>query len=194
MSRTESASSAGASDAGQSGRPFFGKPFLWLLFALVLLAMPLVGYMLQSSMTWDEVHPAINAILNGASTVFLIAGYWAIKRRNIDFHKRCMVAAFVTSSLFLASYLARFAISGTHRYPGDGLDKIFYLVILFSHMVLAAVSVPMILRSLYLGWRVRYADHRKIARVTWPIWMYVSITGVVVYLMLYPIAGALYGQ
>lgn len=195
MSRTESAPSAGATDAaGQPARPFFGKPFLWLLFALVLLAMPLVGYMLQSSMSWEEVHPAFNAILNGASTVFLIAGYWAIRRRNIDFHKRCMVAAFVTSSLFLASYLTRFAISGTHRYPGDGLDKIFYLGILFSHMVLAAVSVPMILRSLFLGWRVRYADHRKIARITWPIWMYVSITGVVVYLMLYPIANALYGQ
>lgn len=187
MSQTESTPAAGAPE-----RPFFTRPFLWLLFALSLLAVPLIGYMLQS-MTWSQAHPAINAVLNGASTVFLTAGYLAIRRRNIDFHKQCMVAAFTTSALFLASYLARFAISGTHRYPGDGLDKIVYLVILFSHMVLAVVALPMILRSLYLGWRVRYADHRKIARLTWPVWMYVSVTGVIVYLMLYPIAGALYG-
>ncbi|WP_428265286.1 DUF420 domain-containing protein [Haliangium sp.] len=174
-------------------RPFFGKPFMWLLFALLLLVVPLVGYMLQSDMVWDQVHPAINAILNGTSTVFLIAGFIAIKRRRIGFHKQCMVAAFTTSALFLASYLTRFAISGTHRYPGDGIDKIVYLVILFSHMALAAAVVPMILRSLYLAWRGRNQAHRKIARITWPVWFYVSITGVIVYLMLYPIAGAVYG-
>lgn len=188
MSRIDSTSAA-----GQPDRPFFGNPFLWLTFALVLLIMPVIGYMIQAEMHWEQAHPAINALLNGASTVFLIAGYWAIRRRNIELHKRCMVAAFSASTLFLASYLTRFAISGTHRYPGDGLDKIFYLVILFSHMVLAAAVVPMILRSLYLAWRVRYEAHRKLARITWPIWLYVSITGVVVYLMLYPIAGAVYG-
>lgn len=189
MSQLESTPTAGAT----ADKPFFTRPFLWVLFALVLLAVPLIGYMLQSDMGWNQAHPAINAVFNGASTVFLIVGYAAIRRRNIDLHKQCMVAAFVTSALFLASYLTRFAISGTHRYPGDGLDKIVYLVILFSHMVLAAVALPMILRSLYLGWRVRYAEHRKIARLTWPVWIYVSVTGVIVYLMLYPIAGAVYG-
>lgn len=123
--------------AAEAGPPFFGNPFMWLVFALVLLALPLIGYMLQSDMHWERVHPAINAILNGASTVFLFAGFLAIRRRNIQFHKRCMVAAFTTSSVFLASYLIRFAISGTHRYPGTGFDKTLYLIILFSHMILA---------------------------------------------------------
>lgn len=174
-------------------RPFYGRPFSWLVFALALLTVPLIGYMIEARIPWEQAHPAINAMLNGASTVFLVAGYWAIRGRKIAFHKSCMVAAFATSSLFLASYLTRFAISGTHRYPGDGLDKILYLAILFSHMILAAVAVPLILRSLYLAWRDRREDHRKLARITWPIWMYVSVTGVIVYLMLYPIAGAVYG-
>lgn len=174
-------------------RPFYGKPFPWLVFALLLLMVPLIGYMVEARMPWDQVHPAINALLNSASTVFLVAGYWAIRKRRLAFHKSCMVAAFVTSSLFLASYLVRFAISGTHRYPGDGADKVFYLIILFSHMILAAAAVPLILRSLYLAWRDRRADHRRLARITWPVWMYVSVTGVIVYLMLYPIATALYG-
>jgi putative membrane protein len=175
-------------------RPFYGKPFAWLLFALILLVVPLVGYMIEARMTWAQMHPAINALLNGTSTVFLVAGYWAVRKRRLAFHKSCMVAAFVASSVFLASYLVRFAISGTHRYPGDGLDKVVYLVILFSHMILAAVAVPLILRSLYLAWRDRLADHARLARITWPIWMYVSVTGVIVYLMLYPLAGALYGS
>lgn len=174
-------------------RPFYGRPFAWLLFALILLIVPLVGYMLEARMPWDQVHPAINALLNGASSVFLVAGYWAVRRRKLGFHKSCMVAAFATSSLFLASYLVRFAISGTHRYPGHGADQVLYLIILFSHMILAAAAVPLILRSLYLAWRERHEAHRKIARITWPVWIYVSVTGVIVYLMLYPIAGALYG-
>lgn len=174
-------------------RPFFGRPFWWLLFAVVLFLLPAVGALLQSDMRWDEIHPALNAMLNGSSAVFLIAGYIAIKKRNITFHKQCMIAAFSASALFLASYLTRFYLSGTHRYPGDGFDKILYLVILFSHMILAAVLVPLVLRTLFLAFRDRRAAHRKLARITWPIWIYVSITGVIVYLMLYPLANALYG-
>jgi putative membrane protein len=183
-------------DVGSPGttaeRPFFGRPYNWLLFALALLAVPLVGYMLQSGMDWESMHPAINAMLNGSSTVFLTAGYVAIRRKNVELHRLCMVSAFSASTLFLASYLARFAISGTHRYPGEGWDKILYLAILFSHMLLAAAVVPLVLRALYLAWRGRFEAHRRVARWTWPIWMYVSVTGVVVYLMLYPIANALY--
>ena len=158
-----------------------------------LFLLPAIGYMVQSELAWNDIHPAINAMLNGASSVFLIAGYVAIKRRNTAFHKRCMIAAFVASTVFLLSYLTRFYLSGTHRYPGDGIDKIAYLAVLFSHMVLAAALVPLALRALYLAWRERFADHRKIARITWPVWIYVSVTGVVVYLMLYPIANAVYG-
>lgn len=179
--------------AAPAARPFYGKPFMWLLFALALLLLPIIGYMLQAGMTWSEAHPTVNAMLNGSSVVFLVAGYAAIRGRNIAFHKSCMIAAFATSTLFLASYLARFYLSGTHRYPGDGADKTVYLLVLFSHMILAAVALPMVLRTIYLAWRERFHDHRRLARWTWPIWIYVSVTGVVVYLMLYPIAGALYG-
>jgi putative membrane protein len=176
-------------------RPFYGKPMAWLLFALLLLAVPVVGFMMQAGMPWDEVHPAINAMLNGSAAVFLVAGWIAIKRDNRDLHRSCMLAAFTASSIFLASYLLRFYLSGTHKYPGAGWDKTLYLVILFSHMLLAMVLVPLVLRTLYLAlWKKRYAKHRKIARWTWPIWIYVSVTGVLVYLMLYPIAGALYGS
>ena len=177
-----------------SQRPFYGRPFAWLVFALVLLVVPAIGFMMSAEMHWEAIHPAVNAMFNGASAVFLIAGFVAIKRGNRRFHRDCMVAAFTASSLFLASYLARFYISGTHRYPGDGWDKTLYLIILFSHMVLAAVLVPMVLRTLYLASKKRHADHKKIARWTWPVWIYVSITGVAVYLMLYPIAGAVYGD
>ena len=175
-------------------RPFFERPFAWLLFASALLLVPIVGYLGKSHMSWEEIHPAINAMLNGASALFLVIGFVAIKRHNVPLHKQCMLAAFVASSVFLASYLVRFYISGTHRYPSDGIDKIVYLVILFSHMALAVAVVPLVLRSLFLAWRKRFPEHRKIVKFTWPIWIYVSVTGVVVYLMLYPIAGALYGH
>lgn len=190
-----------ASSSHVQDRPFYGKPYAWLVFGVVLALVPLVGYMTQAGLAWDEIHPAINAMLNGTAAVFLVAGGIAIKRgqrepatlrRAIELHRWCMISAFVASSVFLASYLARYAMSGTHRYPGDGADKVVYLVILFSHMVLAAALVPMALRVLYLAWKRRYPDHRRLARWTWPIWVYVSVTGVLVYLMLYPIAGALY--
>ncbi len=176
-----------------AGRPFFGKPFAWLAFALALTAVPLVGYMVRAELGWERMHPAINAMLNGSSTVLLFAGWLAIRGRHVAFHRACMVSAFATSSVFLASYLVRFAISGTHRYPGSDWDKTLYLVILFSHMVLAATVVPMVLRALWLGYKGRWAQHRRLARWTWPIWMYVSVTGVAVYVLLYHVGPALHG-
>ncbi|MBT8493994.1 MAG: DUF420 domain-containing protein [Deltaproteobacteria bacterium] len=149
--------------------------------------------MAASGAAWEQLHPAINAMLNGSSTIFLFAGYVAVKKGNTELHWRSMLAAFIASSVFLASYLVRFYLSGTHKYPGTGADKIAYLVILFSHMLLAMVAVPMILRLLWLARTKEFDKHRKLARWTWPIWMYVSVTGVVVYLMLYPVADALYG-
>ncbi len=96
-----------------------------------------------------------------------------------------MIAAFTASCVFLVSYVARFLLSGTHRYAGDGWDKTLYLIILFSHMVLAAALVPLVLRSIYLAVKDQREKHRRIVRWTWPIWAYVSLTGVIVYMMLY---------
>jgi putative membrane protein len=179
------AASASADKARPGTGSMYGRPFLWLLFAIFLLAIPAVAAMWKSGMRWIEIHPALNAMLNGTSAVFLIAGYTAIRRRKIEFHRSCMIAAVTTSGIFLASYLARFATTGTHRYAGEGWDKGLYLFILFSHMVLAVVIVPLVLRALLLARRKRFVQHRGVARWLWPMWIYVSLTGVTVYVMLY---------
>jgi putative membrane protein len=171
--------------------PVFGRPWMWLAFALVLVAVPLVGYMVRAGLAWEQMHPAINAILNGSSTVFLIAGFFAIRARRIEFHRACMLSAFTTSGVFLASYLARFAMSGVHRYPGSGVDKTIYLLILGSHTLLAMAALPLVITTLVFGLRDRRARHRRIARWTLPIWLYVSLTGVCVYVLLYHVGPAL---
>lgn len=157
----------------------------WLLLAIVLCLIPAAGFMVQSGMAWEEIHPALNAMLNAICFVFLVAGRRAIKNGKELLHRQCMLAAFGASSVFLVSYVVRFLISGTHRYQGQGWDKTLYLVILFSHMLLAAALVPLVLRSIYLGLKNQREKHRRLARWTWPIWAYVSVTGVVVYVMLY---------
>lgn len=136
-------------------------------------------------MSWEQLHPAINAVLNASCAVLLVLGRLAIARREDDRHRKLMLAAFATSSIFLVSYLIRFATTGAHKYPGDGIDKIVYLLILFSHMILAVVLVPLVLRALQLGLRRDFRGHVRVVRWGWPIWMYVSVTGVIVYVMLY---------
>lgn len=178
------------SDGGLDER-FFGRPVAWIAFAMALLAVPILGAMLDAGMAWEAIHPALNAMLNATSAAFLVVGGMAIRRRAVDVHRSCMVAAFVTSSIFLASYLLRWGMSGTHHYPGEGWDRAVYLSILFSHMVLAVVLVPLALSALYLARKKAFSRHRRVARVAWPIWLYVSVTGVIVYLMLYPLSGAL---
>ena len=132
-----------------------------------------------------DLLPAVNACLNGLAAFFLIGGFVAIKRGRRELHKRFMLGAFGASTVFLASYLTRYALTGTTHFPVGGGWKVAYLVILFSHMFLAMGLVPMVLRTVWLPWKGRYEQHRSIARWTFPIWAYVSLTGVVVYFMLY---------
>ncbi len=136
-------------------------------------------------MTWEDIHPALNAVLNATSAVFLVLGLRAVARRELALHRKRMLTAIGISAVFLVSYLIRFALTGAHRYPGDGLDRIIYLVILTSHTILAAVAAPLILRTAYVAQRGRLDKHRKLVRFAAPIWLYVSVTGVIVYLMLY---------
>ena len=131
---------------------------------------------------------ALNACLNGLSALFLTAGFIAIRNRKVEFHRACMVTAFFLSILFLVSYLTRFYLTGVHRFPGEGGLKTFYLILLGSHTTLAAVTPFLAIRTLYLAVKKRFDSHRRIARITWPIWMYVSVTGVIVYFMLYHFA------
>ncbi|HWO22640.1 MAG TPA: DUF420 domain-containing protein [Kofleriaceae bacterium] len=144
-------------------------------------------------MTWEHIHPALNAALNGTCAVLLIAGRVAIARGDRDAHRRYMLGAFGTATVFLISYLIRFATTGAHRYPGEGWDKLAYLFILFSHMILAVALVPLVIRALQLALRGDFARHLRIVKWGWPIWMYVSVTGVLVYAMLYHLAPVLHG-
>lgn len=126
-----------------------------------------------------------NALLNGSAALLLVGGWLAIRRGRRDIHWKLMAAAFTVSCLFLVSYLTRVAISGTHRYPGSGPWRTFYIGLLTTHMLLAVAVPPLALRTLYLAVKKRYPEHRRLVRYTWPVWMYVSVTGVVVYLLLY---------
>lgn len=143
-------------------------------------------------MHWEQLHPAINAALNLTCFIFLVLGRVAIARDDVATHKRRMMAAFYTSAIFLVSYLIRVATTGTHRYPGEGWDKTLYLATLLSHMALAIVVVPLVLGALRRALRGNIEGHKRLVKFTWPIWVYVSVTGVLVYLMLYHLAPALH--
>ena len=132
--------------------------------------------------------PAVNASLNAIAAVLLLLGRVAIRRRRVDLHRRLMLAAFVVSAVFLISYVTRFSLTGTHRYPDGAPLRGLYLTILASHTVLAAATPVLAVLTLRLALRGRFDRHRRLARWTWPIWMYVSATGVVVYWMLYHLA------
>lgn len=127
--------------------------------------------------------PSLNASLNAAAAVFLVAGWIFIKRGARQAHRWAMLAAFACSTIFLASYLYYHYHAGSVRYAGP--YRPLYLSILLTHTVLAMVNLPLILRSFFLAHRERFAEHRRVARWAMPIWLYVSVTGVVVYAMLY---------
>jgi uncharacterized membrane protein YozB (DUF420 family) len=129
--------------------------------------------------------PTLNATLNGIAVLFLVAGYVSIRQGRIERHRAMMLAAFCTSVLFLVSYTVYHAQAGSRPYEGTGVLRLVYFVVLISHIVLAAVVPPLAIVTLLRAWRGRYTQHARLARRTLPIWLYVSVTGVVVYLMLY---------
>ena len=131
--------------------------------------------------------PAVNASLNALSTVFLTLGYIFIKRQKQNAHRNCMIAAVITSAVFLFFYvLHKILVRGVHTpFGGEGVVRTFYYVMLISHILLAMAIVPLVLVTMNRALKERWEHHKKIARWTWPLWMYVSITGVLVYLMLY---------
>lgn len=129
--------------------------------------------------------PALNALLNGTSAIFLTAGYVLIRRGRRQLHKKCMLAALAASSAFLTSYVIYHANTGSRPFPGQGGIRIVYFTILITHVVLAATILPLALVTTARGLRAQYTRHRQVARWTLPIWLYVSVTGVVIYVMLY---------
>jgi uncharacterized membrane protein YozB (DUF420 family) len=129
--------------------------------------------------------PALNATLNGVATLFLLAGYVFIRQRRISAHRASMLAAVAASALFLMSYVAYHANAGSKPFPGTGPVRAVYFIILVTHIVLAAAIVPMVLMTLSRALKQRFDRHAVIARRTFPLWLYVSVTGVLIYLMLY---------
>jgi uncharacterized membrane protein YozB (DUF420 family) len=129
--------------------------------------------------------PAVNAGLNATSAALLTAGFLMIRRGRVAAHRACMLGAFGVSALFLLSYVVYHATAGSVPFRGEGFIRPVYFALLISHIVLAAAIVPLALVTIHRAWSARFDRHRRIARWTLPIWLYVSVTGVIVYLMLY---------
>ena len=148
---------------------------------IVLYAMPGRG----PEPSAPGVLATVNAVLNGGAACFLLIGYAFIRNENIKAHRICMVSAFVLSSLFLVTYLLHHAQVGSVHFQHEGWIRGVYFAVLVPHVTLAALIVPLALLTIYRGWTERIALHRKIARWTLPLWLYVSVSGVAVYVMLY---------
>jgi uncharacterized membrane protein YozB (DUF420 family) len=129
--------------------------------------------------------PAVNATLNAMAAIFLTAGYVLIRRGRRELHKRCMLAALTTSALFLVCYIIYHVNTGSRPFPGQGVVRAVYFAILITHVILAAAILPLALTTASRGLTAQYDRHVRIARWTLPLWLYVSVTGVVIYLMLY---------
>jgi uncharacterized membrane protein YozB (DUF420 family) len=143
----------------------------------------------SSGPSWDSVilipAPTLNAILNATSATFLSIGYYFIRRHKIAAHRACMVTAFCSSTIFLISYILYHIRVGSVHFHGQGFIRQVYFTLLISHTILAAVIVPLVLITLTRALRERFDQHRRIARWTLPLWLYVSATGVIIYMMLY---------
>jgi putative membrane protein len=167
-----------------SDRSFF-------VFAAVVsaLALALIGYVLfvrEHAVEGPDLRflPALNATLNALASSLLVGGWAAIKRGAQRVHQYCMMAAFIASSLFLVGYLSYHYVHGDTRFAGTGAIRAVYLVVLASHVVLSMTIVPLALTSFFFAFQGRFDRHRWVARVTLPIWLYVSVTGVVIFFML----------
>ena len=148
---------------------------LWLLY---------LHHPLDASVARFRFLPLLNAVLNGLCTIALLTGFYFIRSRNIPAHRVAMIIAFVFSALFLVSYITNHALHGESHFAGVGTVRTFYLSLLFSHVLLSIVALPMVLTTFFFSLSGRFREHRRIARFTLPIWLYVSVTGVVVYAML----------
>lgn len=133
---------------------------------------------------WVRQLPALNAFLNSVSTILILSGYAAIRKKKYKVHMRFMLTAFITSSLFLVSYLVYHHFVGDTPFPGQGWIRPVYFTILISHIVLSAFVVPLVLTSYYFAFSGKFKTHRKVSMWTFPIWLYVSVTGVVIFFFL----------
>lgn len=161
--------------------------FILLISSLAFLFLLWLLYIKEGadfSAAWVQQLPALNAFLNSVSTVLILMGYAAIKKRKYIAHMKLMLTAFITSSLFLVSYLLYHNFTGHTPFPGQGFIRPVYFTILISHIILSAFVVPLVLTSFYFAYSGKFKTHRKVSRWTFPIWLYVSVTGVVIFFIL----------
>lgn len=157
------------------------------LTGVVFLGVLVVVYLLpgQAESARPSVLASLNAFLNACSAILLVFGFVFIKKKMLLWHRRSMLAAFGISSMFLLTYLLHHARVGSVPFEGQGIVRVVYFALLIPHIVLAALVVPMALLTIYRGWTTRVESHRRIAKITLPIWLYVSLSGVLLYFMLY---------
>jgi len=159
-----------------------------ILISVLALAFILwLLYFKEASATtasWVNQLPALNALLNSASTVFILLGFRAIKKREFVKHMKLMLTAFVTSAFFLISYLLYHNFVGHTPFPGEGMIRPVYFFILITHIILSAFIVPLVLTSFYFAFAGKFKTHRRVSKWTFPIWLYVSVTGVVIFFIL----------
>ncbi|NNF01330.1 MAG: DUF420 domain-containing protein [Bacteroidia bacterium] len=167
------------------------KKIFWLIFivsAIVFVTVLVLAQLPKSDNIPDYLpwFPRINAIINGTCAILLILSLIAIKNKQIAVHKRLNITAFILSSLFLVSYITFHSYGIETKYPAEDPLRPLYLVILLTHIILAALVLPLVLISFYFGLTMQVSKHRKIVRFSYPIWLYVTVSGVIVYLMISP--------
>ncbi len=164
------------------------KTLIWLFSAIVFIAVTALSRVkLEVDLGFDlHLFAKLNAIINSLVAVLLVAALVAVKSRKYQAHKNLMLTAMTLSILFLVSYICHHLFTGETRFGGEGISRTIYYIILFTHIPLAGLILPFILFTAYRALTGEWPKHKKLARVTWPIWLYVAVTGVVVYLMISP--------
>ena len=156
----------------------------FVVFAAVVF---LSKYKLKVHLGFDvHVFAKINAVINSVVAILLLAGLFAVKQKKYELHKKTMLTAILLSVFFLLSYIAHHLLAGETKFGGEGMSKIVYRIILFTHIPLAAIILPFILFTAYRARTGEYDKHKKLVRITWPVWFYVAVSGVIVYLMISP--------
>lgn len=159
-----------------------------ILSVIIPVAVALLIYMpkLSVEQSWVHVLPHLIGVINTTTTILLVLGFYFIKKKQIQYHKTAMVAAFFLGIIFLVSYIIYHATTESTSYGGEGLDAYFYYFVLISHILLAIVVVPFVLFAFYYAFTNKIDKHKKIVKYAFPVWLYVSVSGVIVYLMISP--------
>ena len=166
----------------------FYKRLIWIISIIIFLAVLILSQLPKANIipTWLRILPATNAVLNGCTFIILLFSFYFIRKKKISIHKRLNITASILSTIFLLFYVTFHSFGVETRFPVDNPWRSTYLIILSTHIILAATVLPLVLLSLYRGLTMQVASHRKIARWAYPIWLYVTLTGVIVYLMISP--------